>query len=170
VFVADPTDQLLMVATHHTLAGNFKLIWCRDILEIVANDPPDWAVLIERAQRWNIAMPVAAALRRAALTVGAQVPVEVIDTLSSGGWWAVLTALEAVAPAGLAPDRSLKGRHPVGATRDTTAASLAALARGLYREHWQPTNGRTPQEHREPHSTREDWITAAQASEARVRG
>ena len=99
VLTMDAADTLIHLCIHACLEGGSRLIWLKDIERAVVNDPPAWADVLERAQRWRVNLFVGAMLLRSRAVLGTPVPDEVIETLLPRRLWrATLVALDRMFP------------------------------------------------------------------------
>jgi Uncharacterised nucleotidyltransferase len=80
----EPTDFAIHVALHASSQGAHRLRRLLDIGRTLANQAPDWDVLVRRCRAWRVALPVGVLLNAAKQTVGADVPDEVLRDLASG--------------------------------------------------------------------------------------
>lgn len=78
-------DTLVHLGLHSALAGGDRLIWLKDIERAIAVDEPDWDEVVERALAWRAGAALAVMLRRAAVALGADVPVWVARDLDPSG-------------------------------------------------------------------------------------
>lgn len=131
--VLEPTDALLHLALHGALAGGDRLIWTVDVTSAMAEQPPDWAALEERALAWHIGPPVGLMLDRAERTLGADVPAGLAHRLLGRRYLVVSDMIDRRSPwqiadgrltsASLLLSRSM-GLGPGGALRWLVARSL----------------------------------------------
>lgn len=141
--IATPTldgpDTLVHLAAHAGLAGGHRLVWLKDIEQVVAHQAPDWDRVVARSRAAGLALVVATMLARARRTVGAPVPVAVLDALAPAvGWRALVGLAGRVSPPQRSFSHRLTGRTLVASTRRSDAASAAALARAAWSEALRP--------------------------------
>ncbi|MGH8874241.1 MAG: nucleotidyltransferase family protein, partial [Acidimicrobiia bacterium] len=84
VVTLDPTATLVYVALHACLAGGERLVWLKDIEQLVLNQQVEWARVLETARWWGVSLPVATTLDRSRRILGAPIPVEVVRALGRG--------------------------------------------------------------------------------------
>ncbi len=94
----DPTDTLIHLALHGTLAGGDKLLWMKDIAMSASIRPPDWDAVIGRSEEWNIAAPVGFMLARSHRVLGAAVPAEVRRRLLGRQYGALMQIVDRLSP------------------------------------------------------------------------
>jgi hypothetical protein len=128
----DASDTMLHLGLHAARSGAQRLIWLADIDNAIRRDPPDWDVVVDRARRWRIALPVGTALARAARVLSAPVPRPVARALVPLPWRAVTAFADRVAPPQHAEGASLASVVARSARGDLPS-SLAALASGVAR-------------------------------------
>jgi hypothetical protein len=128
--VLDPEDTLIHVALHAMLSGGDRLIWLADIDALVRHGQIRWDVLIERARAARLALVVSVMTERAAIVLATPIPRGARRALRRRGvlWSLLLVAFEHQRPTALSYDRSVRGQVLVRATRDSSPASLVALA------------------------------------------
>jgi hypothetical protein len=80
----DPHDFIAHLALHASFGAAQQLRRLLDIERTVANWAPDWKVLVQRCRAWRVGLPVSVMLNRARQTLGAAVPVEVVEELAGG--------------------------------------------------------------------------------------
>lgn len=128
----DPTDTLIHIATHAGLAGGYRLIWFKDLQQLIAHDAPDWDAVVRRSRTFGVALVVATMLERSRSTLGADVPTEVLDALAPAlGWRAVVGLAGRLSPTEGSFGRQLTARTLVAATRRSGPASAVELARAV---------------------------------------
>jgi hypothetical protein len=128
----ESTDTLISIALHACKQGGDRLIWSKDIERTVANDPPDWAAVVERSLAWRVNLFVGAMLLRSQRVLSAAVPDEVVrELLPSRAWRATLAGLDRFFP----PERSTGFGTPatlvVRSTRGDLPSTLATSAGGV---------------------------------------
>jgi hypothetical protein len=78
----DPVDTLLTLAFHAARSDGHRLVWLKDIERSLAVERPDLDELIRRCRSSRCGPPVGVMLRRAHELLGAEVPHEVVDSLT----------------------------------------------------------------------------------------
>ena len=63
--VLDPADTQLHLCIHAAQEGADRLLWLKDLEQVMRHYPADWDELVDRARRWRIALPAAIVLSRA---------------------------------------------------------------------------------------------------------
>ena len=80
----DPVDSLLHIAMHACSEGGDRLVWLKDVDQVVRRLQPDWDDVIDRAREWRVAGAAGLMLGRAARTIGTPVPAGVLGQLLPG--------------------------------------------------------------------------------------
>jgi len=80
----DRTDFAAHVALHASFAAVEQLRRLLDIERTLANQAPDWEVLVQRCRAWRVGLPVSVMLNRARQNLGASVPDDVVRELAGG--------------------------------------------------------------------------------------
>ena len=127
--VLDASDRLVHYGIHAAISGGFQLGWLKDIERTVANDPPDWDVLVERSRRWRVGLPVAAMLERTAHTLRVGLPDGLTAALTasrSQSW--LVHQLRDWTPIGRLPGGGSLDRSVLRALVDTVPATTIGLA------------------------------------------
>lgn len=132
----DPADTLLHLCLHTILSGGQKLLWYRDLQQVLASARVDWSVVVDRSTSAGAGLLVAVALHRARRLAGAEVPRDVEKWVSPRGtaWRWSIRLLDRLRPPGGPTNRRLSGRLVVEASRQDTLSSLSALGRILRQE------------------------------------
>ncbi len=129
----DAADTLVHIATHAALTGGGRLLWFKDLEQVLARDSPQWDEVVQRTAASGLSLIVATMLERTTRLLGAHVPSRVLDSLGSRrGWRAAVRVVDRLHP----PERHSFGTQMTGgilvaATRRSTTTSAAALARSL---------------------------------------
>jgi hypothetical protein len=131
VLTFDPADTLVHVCLHAALEGGDRLVWLKDIEQVVLNERPDWDVVIARARAYGTALPVGVMLGRARRTLGVPVPLEVRRRLVPLGWRSVVAAAETAFPAGRSRGRGNPATLLARASRESVSATIRTVARGV---------------------------------------
>ncbi len=128
----DPADTVLHLTAHAALNGGHRLVWLKDLEQVIAHDAPDWDVLVERGRATGLGLLSATMLERARRILGAEVPSEVLGALAPRQKWrAVIRLADRLRPPEFSFGRALTGRTLVAATRRSSAASAAELAHAV---------------------------------------
>lgn len=94
----DPTDSLIHVAMHGTLAGGDKLRWIKDTEMLARVRPPDWEALVQRAEDWGVAPAVGLLLRRSNAVLGAPIPEWTYRRLLGKRYERLVTIIDRLSP------------------------------------------------------------------------
>lgn len=94
----DPTDTMIHLALHATLAGGDRLRWMKDVALAASRRPPDWDALTARAEAWGVGTPVGFMLQRARTVLGAPIPDQIPRRLLPRSYRAVMRLVDAVSP------------------------------------------------------------------------
>jgi hypothetical protein len=131
----DATDQLLHLCLHAALSDGRRFVWLLDIDQAVRRDPPDWARLVIRAERWRTGLATAVMLERARSMFGTPITDRLLDQLASGSAWpALCRALARVRPVSMGSSAILAGGVVIASTRSSSAGSLRALMASGWRK------------------------------------
>jgi hypothetical protein len=126
----DPIDTLVHVALHACMAGANRLLWCKDLEQIVASDPVDWASVTQRARTIGAGPPVAVMLMVASRALDFDVPRGAVRKLSPGPVWRhVARVADAQAPVERWSGRGSLARDVARTTRRDDRTSVNALTR-----------------------------------------
>lgn len=163
-------DTLVHLALHASMAGANRLIWLKDIEQVVLNESFDWDLLVRRAREWSAGPAVAGLLVRTRRTLGLEVPVGVVPALAGGSTWPWLVAtadhLWPVASTGW--DRS-PGRILARSARRDASSSVVELGRRTmaWVRSGTPTGNLPPGPDARPHSPSSlHWADGGEASKA----
>lgn len=132
----DPVDTVVHTAVHAARSGGDRLIWMKDLEQLVLRGRFSWHELAERCEEHHARLPVAAMLRRSRDTLS--VPGVADDDLRRVGgsrfWHRVTGAVDRLSPVVRAgPDGSL-ARITARATRADAASTVRELGkRGVAR-------------------------------------
>lgn len=94
----DPTNTMIHLAIHATLAGGDRLRWMQDVALAASRRPPDWEALTARAEAWAVAAPVGFMLHRARTVLGAPIPEWTPRRLLGRRYRALMRLVDAVSP------------------------------------------------------------------------
>ena len=129
----DGADTLVYLAAHAGLAGGYRLVWFKDLEQVIASEAPDWDHLIRVCRSSGLTLVVATMLARARRVLGAEVPPDVLDALAPrAGWRTVIAAADRLSPPQHSFGHQLTARTLVSATRRSGAASALELARASW--------------------------------------
>ena len=93
VLTLGPEDTLIHLALHACTSGGNRLLWCKDLEQVVTRQPPDWDALVARARHFRAGLPTAVMLLIASRALDFDVPSTAIRQLSPGPLWRRLAAL-----------------------------------------------------------------------------
>jgi hypothetical protein len=88
-----PEDTLIHLALHACKHGGNRLLWCKDLEQVVTRQPLDWDALVARARHFRAGLPTAVMLLIASRALDFDVPSTVIRQLSPRSLWRRLAAL-----------------------------------------------------------------------------
>ena len=130
--VFDPTDTQLHLCVHAAQEGADRLLWLKDLEQVIRHYPADWDELVNRARRWQIGLPVALVLSRAQVVTGAPVPTGVIEALAPNRAWRWLTrGADELFPACSSQGRGNPATLLARAARGDVRSSIRTFAGGL---------------------------------------
>lgn len=125
----DPVDAFVHLAVHACLSGADRLVWLKDLDEILRRVPPPWDEVVARTRTAGAGLAVAAALGLVGRVLGTPLPAGVVDTLDPGGAWRRIVTLAArIAPPQLATGDGSMLRIVARSTRPTLVSSLREVA------------------------------------------
>ena len=128
----DPADTLIFLAMHGSKQGGDRLIWLKDIERSIANDPPDWNEVVERATSGGVQLVVGSMLLRARTTVAAAVPDDALQALlPSRTWRRAFAGLERFFPVERSSGFGTPTTLLVRSMRRDVRSTLATAAKGL---------------------------------------
>src|SRR5262249_33459359 len=78
----DPVDTVLTLAFHAARSDGHRLVWLKDIERACAVGQPDLRELVRRCRAGGCAPPVGLMLGRTRETLGADIPADVVRTLT----------------------------------------------------------------------------------------
>ncbi|MBV6508333.1 MAG: hypothetical protein JJLCMIEE_01393 [Acidimicrobiales bacterium] len=138
----DETDTLLHLSVHGALSGGNRLVWTKDIEQVILAESPDWDRLVGRAHEARCALPAAVMLDRAAQVMQIEVPAPVLRSLDPGRGWLTLDRLARnLPPLQRSPGAGSLSRLVSRATRATPSDSYAQLLRSIGRWTAERTGG-----------------------------
>lgn len=140
VWTLDPVDLLIHVALHAGRSGATKLVWLRDVAELVRADPPDWDLFVDRAASSGTGALIGQVLDRARCELDAEIPADVPARLCSGLLLRARRLVDARDHGGGLPTRFARG-FPVVVSRRSAPDTASAVRRTLSErlssdEHW----------------------------------
>lgn len=129
----DPFDTLIHTAVHAARSGGDRLVWMKDLEQILLAEHVDWSGLAARCAEHRARLPVAVMLRRSRATLGVPgLPDAALDEVGGVGVWRWLgrgvDRLSPVAASG--PEGSLS-RMYARATRADGRGTATELSRRL---------------------------------------
>lgn len=129
----DPADTVVHLALHASLAGGHRLVWLKDLEQVLrAPDAPQWTDLERRAAQWRAGPALALMLLRARRALGVPVPADLPARLvPDAGWRLACRLADLAAPPGRGPGSAQPsiGRIVARAARADGPASRHELAR-----------------------------------------
>ena len=120
---------LVHVALHACLAGGNRLLWLKDIEQVVLNDRASWPEIVAEAQGWSAGPPVAAMLVSAQRALGVPIDPGVVEQLAPDRTWRTMVAVsDSVASVARSTGRGSPARLVRRAARGDARSSFAELA------------------------------------------
>lgn len=93
----DELDTVVHLALHASLSGGHRLVWCKDIEQVLlrgrAGGWLDWDALARRAEQWNAVPALALMLARSRAVLGTELPDDLPAGLLPARGWRVATRL-----------------------------------------------------------------------------
>ena len=144
--VLDAADNFVYVAMHSVLSGGHRLVWMKDVDQLVVGDPP-WDAIIARAREVGGALVVAVALAQAAVNIGTSVPIEVRRALCGRSIWPSTAALSSRLshPEAASMQMQLFSRVAARSTRRDAGSSVRELVQRARSSRQKP--GLRPSDH-----------------------
>jgi hypothetical protein len=97
VHTLSAADTLVHLALHTCLSGGDRLIWCKDIEQVLLHDAAPWSEVGERAAQWNATVALATVVEVTQTTLG--VPIARDAPRLAPAWWRVVVrATDRLAP------------------------------------------------------------------------
>jgi hypothetical protein len=93
----DPTDALIHLCVHGTLAGGDRLLWMSDVAQAAARHE-DWDGLRRRASAWHVSRPVGYMLWRASSVLHAPIPPGLAEGLIGRQYLRLMEIADGVSP------------------------------------------------------------------------
>jgi hypothetical protein len=128
----DELDTLIVVALHACRTGGHRLVWLKDVEQLVLRSSLDWDALVTRSRTAGAARAVATVLLRARDVLGLSVPDDVLAVLAGSRSW---TRLVEFTQMRFPVERATAGASPVRvvsrAAHDGTVACGVELVGGL---------------------------------------
>lgn len=130
----DELDTLVHLSLHASLSGGHRLVWCKDIEQVLLRGHEegwlDWDALVRRARRWNAGPALALMLARTRAVLGADVPEWLAGELMPTRSWRVATRLaDRLAPVSRAGGGGSLARLVARSVRGDGRSSLRELTR-----------------------------------------
>ncbi|MCU1426502.1 MAG: hypothetical protein JWL83_502 [Actinomycetia bacterium] len=126
-------DTLVHLALHTCLSGGDRLIWLKDVEQVLLHDQPAWPEAIDRAREWNAVVALATVLETTRSTLGVAVPRDARRALASSWWRALVRATDRANPVEAATGAASPAQMLRRAIRGTERATVVNGARHLYR-------------------------------------
>ncbi|WP_420453073.1 nucleotidyltransferase family protein [Ilumatobacter sp.] len=76
-----PAETLVYSCVHACISGGHRLVWLKDVEQLVLADQPDWDDVVDVARSWGAAIQVGAIVGRTQRHLGLDVPDGVIERL-----------------------------------------------------------------------------------------
>lgn len=77
-------DTLVYSCLHAVISGGHRLVWIKDVEQLVLHDRLDWDDVVATATQWRCGLVVGAMLMRSQSQLGLAIPHEVIESLVPG--------------------------------------------------------------------------------------
>jgi hypothetical protein len=131
-------DTIVHLALHACREGGDRLIWLKDIDQVIRHTPPDWRQVAAVARETRAGLPVSLVLRRLERVLGTPVDRAALRAMAPAGWVRASAALDALFPAfrsaGFGNPATLLARSTTTSVRGTLARAgggMAVRARAL---------------------------------------
>jgi hypothetical protein len=148
-----PEDTLIHLALHACTSGGNRLVWCKDLEQVVTRQSPDWDAVVARAHQFRSGLPTAVMLLIASRALDFDVPSTAIRQLAPGPVWRRLAALaDRATPVETWNGGGSVARGICRATRADEWASARALGRRLASLAKSPHAGGPHETDRDPNS------------------
>lgn len=122
-------DTLVHLAVHAAMGGGNRLVWCKDLEQVVLHDRPAWDEVVDAATEWRAGLVCAVMLRRAHRALGFDVPPHVLKRLAGQARWpAVAGLVDRLAPIERTVGHRSPARLVARSTRADDRSSAVALA------------------------------------------
>jgi hypothetical protein len=124
----DPSDTLLHLAYHTAHSGGHRLMWLKDVERATADPAHDWGETLKRARIYNMRLPLAIVLARAAGVIKFEVPIPeaALAPARRSGWGRFASASDMWSPAPALPGDKFSGQFAFKNARPSTAGSIRA--------------------------------------------
>ncbi|MGI9327845.1 MAG: nucleotidyltransferase domain-containing protein [Pseudomonadales bacterium] len=133
VWTLDPEDTLLHVCIHAAGSGARRLLWLKDVTEIVNAEKHDWTELLTRAKQTGLGAQIGQVLDRARCLLEIDVPLWVLSELTSSYQLQIRRWLDSRERGRGLPDRFAPG-FPVHMSKEGILPStIAAIESGVHR-------------------------------------
>jgi hypothetical protein len=126
-------DTLVHLALHTCLSGGDRLIWLKDVEQVLLHDQPAWPEVIERARAWNAGVVLATVLDLTRSTLGAEIPEDVRRALASSWWRELVRVTDRVAPVETATGGASAAQVLRRSIRGSERGTMVHAARHVYR-------------------------------------
>ena len=123
----DPVDELLTLAFHAARSDGHRLVWFKDIERALSVERPDLDELVRRCRAYRCAPPVGLILGRARTLLDADVPDEILRSLTPVALQLTDRAVFAVAHPVQLDERPTVTRAYTRSVRSSLIASVAAV-------------------------------------------
>ncbi|MDQ4130441.1 MAG: nucleotidyltransferase family protein [Actinomycetota bacterium] len=125
----DPPDAFVHLALHACLSGADRLIWLKDLDEMVRRVPPAWDVVVTRARSAGAGLAVAGVLGLVGRVFRTPLPPGVVEALDPDGVWRGIVGFAArLSPPQRATGDGSTLRLVMRSTRPTLTSSLREAA------------------------------------------
>lgn len=124
-----PVDAFVHLAVHACLSGADRLVWLKDLDEIMRRVPPPWDEVVGRTRMAGAGLAVSGVLGLVSEVLGTPLPHRAVDALDPGGAWRRIVALAArISPPQMATGDGSLLRIVARSTRPTLRGSLREMA------------------------------------------
>lgn len=129
--VLDRADTVLYVAMHAVLSGAHRLLWIKDVDQLLSSESVPWPEVAARAEEARAEILLALAIRQAGTVLGTRLPRSARRLRSGGSAWPWIAQVVASfsSPQDAVGDRRLLSRVAARSTRYGVPSSLRELIR-----------------------------------------
>ncbi|MDB5243581.1 MAG: hypothetical protein JWP57_4206 [Spirosoma sp.] len=127
----DGLDTLVHLALHAIRSGGDRLVWLKDLEQVLLRDRPAWPAIADRAGEQGLSLPVAVMLRRVDRVLSVKVPPGSCDTASARAWVRLNSLVDRVEPTGRRGEGPSLTRMLSRATRSTGSGTQREFLRRL---------------------------------------
>jgi hypothetical protein len=131
-------DTIVHLALHACREGGDRLIWLKDIDQVIRRETPEWSEVAAVARSARAGLPVSLLLLRLHRVLGTPLDRSAVRAMAPAGWGRASAALDAVFPAfrsaGFGNPATLLARSTTSSVRGTlvrAGSGMAVRARGL---------------------------------------